>query len=71
MGSFPETYIDPLFNSPQLQHDSGAFWSFFFLFGLVVFVLKSHLGIARQYRVECENFAVGTLKSRSHVRILI
>ena len=38
-------------------------------FGLVFFVLKSLLGIARQWSVK--NFAILSLKPRSHVRILI
>ena len=41
----------------------------FSIFGLVFFVLKSLLGIARQW--SRERFAVLTLKLRSHVRILI
>ena len=41
----------------------------FSIFGLVFFVLKSLLGIARQWTRE--RFAVLTLKPRSHVRILI
>ena len=41
----------------------------FSIFGLVFFVLKSLLGIARQW--SRENFAISTLKPRSHVRILI
>ena len=44
----------------------GAFDS---LFGFVSFVLKSPLGIARQW--SREKFAILTLKPRSHVRILI
>ena len=46
-----------------------AFWSFFYIFGLVFFVLKSLLGIARQ--LSLEKFAILTLKPRIHVRILI
>ena len=38
-------------------------------FGLVFFVLKSLLGITRQWSVE--KFAILTLKPRSHVGILI
>ena len=41
----------------------------FSLFGLVFFVLKFLLGIARQCGLE--KFAILTLKPRSHVRILI
>ena len=40
----------------------------FSTFGLVFFVLKSLLGIARQWS---ERFAILTLKPRSHARILI
>ena len=41
----------------------------FSLFGVLVFVLKSFLGIARQWsREKC---AILTLKYRSHVRVLI
>ena len=39
------------------------------VFGSVFFVLKSPLGIARQWKRE--KFATLSLKSRSHVRILI
>ena len=39
------------------------------IFGLVFFVRKSLLGIARQW--SREKFAILTLKPRSHVRILI
>ena len=41
----------------------------FSIFGLVFFVLKSLLGIARQW--SREKFAILTLKPWSHVRILI
>ena len=41
----------------------------FSIFGLVFFVFKSLLGIARQW--SREKFAILTLKPRSHVRILI
>ena len=41
----------------------------FSLFGLVFFVLKFLLGIARQCGLE--TFAILTLKARSHVRSLI
>ena len=41
----------------------------FSTFDLVIFVLKSLLGIARQWSLE--KFAVLTLKPWSHVRILI
>ena len=41
----------------------------FSIFGLVFFVLKSLLGMVRQWSQE--KFAVLTLKRRSHVRILI
>ena len=41
----------------------------FSTFGLVFFVLKSLLGIARQW--SREKFAILTLKPRSHDRILI
>ena len=41
----------------------------FSIFGLVFFVLKSLLGIARQWSLE--KFAILTLKPRSRVRILI
>ena len=41
----------------------------FSIFGLVFFVLKSLLGIARQW--SREKFAILSLKPRSHVRILI
>ena len=41
----------------------------FSIFGLVFFVLKSLLGIARQWILE--KFAILTLKPRSHVRILM
>ena len=40
----------------------------FSIFSLVFFVLKSLLGIARQW--SREKFAILTLKPRSHVRIL-
>ena len=40
----------------------------FSIFGLVFFVLKSLLGIARQWRVK--KCAILTLKPRSHLRIL-
>ena len=39
------------------------------IFGLVFVVLKSLLGIARQWSLE--KFAILTLKPRSHVRILL
>ena len=39
------------------------------VFGLVFFVLKSLMGIARRW--SCEIFAILTLKPRSHVRILL
>jgi len=39
----------------------------FSIFGLVFFVLKSTLGIARQWNLE--KFAILTIKPRSHVRI--
>ena len=45
------------------------FWSFFYIFGLVFFMLKSLVGIARQWSLE--KFAILTLKPRIHVRILI
>ena len=41
----------------------------FSIFGLVFFVLKSLLGIARQR--SREKFATLTLKPRNHVRILV
>ena len=41
----------------------------FSIFGLVFFVLKSRLGIARQW--SRKKIAILTLKPRSHVRILI
>ena len=41
----------------------------FSIFGLVFFVLKSLLGIARQW--SREKFAIVSLKPRSHVRILL
>ena len=41
----------------------------FSIFGLVFFVLKSPLGIARQW--SREKFAISTLKPRSHVSVLI
>ena len=41
----------------------------FSIFGLVFFVLKFLLGIARQWSLE--KFAILTLKPQSHVRILI
>ena len=41
----------------------------FSIYGLVFYVLKSLLGIVRKWRRE--KFAILTLKSRSHVRILI
>ena len=41
----------------------------FSIFGLVFFVLKSLLGIARQW--SRETFAILSLKPRSHVRISI
>ena len=41
----------------------------FCIFGLVFFVLKSILGIVRQW--SREKFAILTLKPRSHVRSLI
>ena len=53
------------FNS-SMSSLPGAFDS---LFGFVSFVLKSPLGIARQW--SREKFAILTLKPRSHVRILI
>ena len=40
-----------------------------FIFGLVFFVLKSLLGIARHW--SHEKFAILSLMPRSHVRILI
>ena len=48
---------------------NAAFWSFFYIFGLVFFVLKSLLGIARQWSLE--KIAILTLKPRIHVRSLI
>ena len=39
------------------------------IFGLVSLTLKSLVGIARQWGLE--KFAILTLKSRSHVRILV
>ena len=48
--------------TPRLSGD-------FSTFGLVFFVLKSLLGIARQW--SREKFAILTLKPRSHVRVLI
>ena len=41
----------------------------FSIFGLVFLVLKSLLGIAKQWRLK--KFVILTLKSQSHVRILI
>ena len=41
----------------------------FSLFGVLIFVLKSFLGIARQW--SREKFAMLTLKHRSHVSVLI
>ena len=41
----------------------------FFIFGLVFFVLKSLLEIARQR--SRNKFAILTLKPRSHVRLLV
>ena len=41
----------------------------FSIFGLVFYVLKSLIGIVREQRRE--KFAILSLKSRSHVRILI
>ena len=41
----------------------------FSIFGLVFFLLKSPLGISRQWSFE--KFAILTLKPRIHVRILI
>ena len=41
----------------------------FSIFSLVFFVLKSLLGIVRQWSLE--KFAILTLQPRSHVRILI
>ena len=41
----------------------------FSIFGLAFFVLKSLLGIARQW--SCEKFAILTLNPWSHDRILI
>ena len=41
----------------------------FSVFGLVFFVLRSLLGVARQWSLE--EFAISTLKARSHVRILL
>ena len=46
-----------------------GFLILFSIFGLVFFVLKSPLGTARQWRLQ--KFAILTLKSQSHVRILI
>ena len=40
----------------------------FSVFGMVFFMLKSLLGIARQWSLE--KFAISTLKPRRHVRIL-
>ena len=59
------------FQVPQsLSHDSEAFWPFIYkLFGLVFFVLKSLLGIARQQ--SHEKFTTLSVKPRSHVRILM
>ena len=51
--------------SPRGPRLSGHFS----IFGLVFFVFKSLLKIARQW--SRENFAILTLKPRSHVRILI
>ena len=48
--------------TPRLSGD-------FCTFGLVFFVLKSLLGIARQW--SREKFAILTLQPRSHVRVLI
>ena len=42
---------------------------YFSIFSLVFFVLKSLLGIARQWSLQ--KIAILTLKPRSHVRILI
>ena len=57
------------FQVPQsLSHDSETFWPFIYkLFGLVFFVLKSLLGIARQQ--SHEKFTTLSVKPRSHVRI--
>ena len=52
-------------NSDMTPRLSGHFS----IFGLVFFVLKSLLGVARQW--SREQFAILTLKPRSHVRILI
>ena len=41
----------------------------FFIFGLVFFVLKTLLGIARQWRHE--NFAIFSLKPQGHDRTLV
>jgi len=55
-----------LYDNSSMSSLPGAFDS---LFGFVSFVLKSPLGIARQW--SREKFAILTLKPRSHVRILI
>ena len=52
-------------NSNMITRLSGHFS----IFGLVFFVLKSLLGIVRQWSLE--KFAILTLKPRSHDRILI
>ena len=50
-------------NSNMTRRLSGHFSEF----GLVFFVIKSLLGIARQW--SRENFSILTLKPRGHVRI--
>ena len=59
-------------HSWKVEFPSGAMLRLsghFSIFGLVFFVLKSLLGLARQWSLE--KFAILTLKPRSHVRILI
>ena len=55
--------------TPRLSDRFSLFGLVFFFFGLVLFVLKSLLGIARQR--SRKKIAFLTLKPRSHVRILI
>ena len=61
------------YNSPRSMYKNSDMTprlsGHFSIFGLVFFVLKSLLGVARQW--SREQFAILTLKPRSHVRILI
>ena len=58
-----------MFNIFKFEHYSKAFWSFFYIFDLVFFALKSPLRIGRQW--SHENFAILSVDPQSHVKILI